>query len=64
MKPSDRPSVNRVAEMLEGEVECLQMPSKPFLLSSPKRPVEDVGDNSNPTCSSIQSGESSQSAQL
>ncbi|GMY07486.1 rust resistance kinase Lr10-like [Fagus crenata] len=64
MKPSDRPSMNRVVEMLEGEVECLQMPSKPFLLSSPKRPVEDVGDNSNPTCSSIQSGESSQSAQL
>uniref|UniRef100_A0A2N9G6T4 Protein kinase domain-containing protein n=1 Tax=Fagus sylvatica TaxID=28930 RepID=A0A2N9G6T4_FAGSY len=64
MKPSDRPSMNRVVEMLEGEVECLQMPSKPFLSSSPKRPVGDVGDNSIPTSSSIQSGESSQSAQL
>ncbi|XP_075636999.1 LEAF RUST 10 DISEASE-RESISTANCE LOCUS RECEPTOR-LIKE PROTEIN KINASE-like 2.5 [Castanea sativa] len=59
MKPSDRPSMNKVVEMLEGEVECLQMPSKPFLSS-----LGDVGDNLNPTCSSIQSGESSQSAQV
>ncbi|KAM3729812.1 hypothetical protein ACB098_12G038900 [Castanea mollissima] len=27
MKPSDRPSMNKVVEMLGGEVECLQMPS-------------------------------------
>ncbi|KAM4091905.1 hypothetical protein ACJW30_09G171900 [Castanea mollissima] len=59
MKPSDRPSMNKVVEMLEGEVECLQMPSKPFLSS-----LGDVGDNLNPTCSSIQSGESSQSTQV
>ncbi|KAM3691171.1 hypothetical protein ACB098_09G176900 [Castanea mollissima] len=59
MKPSDRPSMNKVVEMLEGEVECLQMPSKPFLSS-----LGDVGDNLTPTCSSIQSGESSQSAQV
>ena len=64
MKPINRPPMNKVVEMLEGEVECLQMPSKPFLSSSPKRPVGDVGDNSNPTSSSIQSSESSQSAQL
>ncbi|XP_050277879.1 rust resistance kinase Lr10-like [Quercus robur] len=63
MKPSDRPSMNKVVEMLEGEVECLQMPSKPFLLSSPKRPIGDVGDNLNSTSSSIQSGESSQLTQ-
>ncbi|XP_024199474.1 rust resistance kinase Lr10 [Rosa chinensis] len=32
MKPSDRPnSMNRVVEMLEGEVEFIQMPPKPFL---------------------------------
>ncbi|XP_061998943.1 rust resistance kinase Lr10-like [Rosa rugosa] len=32
MKPSDRPnSMNKVVEMLEGEVECIQMPPKPFL---------------------------------
>ncbi|XP_050277851.1 LEAF RUST 10 DISEASE-RESISTANCE LOCUS RECEPTOR-LIKE PROTEIN KINASE-like 2.4 isoform X1 [Quercus robur] len=54
MKPSDRPSMNKVVEMLEGEVECLQMPSKPFLLSSPKRPIGDVEDNLNSTSSSIQ----------
>ena len=59
MKPSDRPSMNKVVEMLEREVECLQMPSKPFLSS-----LGDVGDNLNPTCSSIQSGELSQSAQV
>ncbi|KAM3729813.1 hypothetical protein ACB098_12G039000 [Castanea mollissima] len=59
MKPSDRPSMNKVVEMLEGEVECLQMPSKPFLSS-----LGDVEDNLNPTCSSIQSGESSQSDQF
>ena len=64
MKPSDRPSMNKVVEMLEGEVECLQMPSKPFLSSSPMRPTEDVGDNLNSTSSSFQSGESSQSAKL
>ncbi|KAK4608151.1 hypothetical protein RGQ29_001816 [Quercus rubra] len=63
MKPSDRPSMNKVVEMLEGEVECLQMPSKPFLLSSPKRPIGDVEDNLNSTSLSIQSGESSQLTQ-
>ncbi|XP_065636645.1 LEAF RUST 10 DISEASE-RESISTANCE LOCUS RECEPTOR-LIKE PROTEIN KINASE-like 2.2 isoform X1 [Quercus suber] len=55
MKPSDRPSMNKVVEMLEGEVECSQMPSKPFLSS-----VGDVRDNLYPTCSSILSSESSQ----
>ncbi|XP_030935451.1 rust resistance kinase Lr10-like isoform X2 [Quercus lobata] len=64
MKPSDRPSMNKVVEMLEGEVECLQMPSKPFLSSSPARPTRDVGDNLNSTSSSFQSGESSQLAIL
>ncbi|KAL4594857.1 hypothetical protein ACB092_12G049300, partial [Castanea dentata] len=41
MKPSYRPSMNKVVEMLEGEVECLQMPSKPFLSSSPTRQTRD-----------------------
>ncbi|XP_050387206.1 rust resistance kinase Lr10-like [Argentina anserina] len=32
MKPSDRPSsMSKVVDMLEGEVECIQMPPKPFL---------------------------------
>ena len=55
MKPSDHCSMNKVVEMLVGEVECLQMPSKPFLSS-----LGDVGDNLNPTCSSVQSSESAQ----
>ena len=59
MRPSDRRSMNKVVEMLVGEVECLQMPSKPFLSS-----LGDVRDNLNLTCSSIQSSESSESAQL
>ncbi|KAF7830686.1 LEAF RUST 10 DISEASE-RESISTANCE LOCUS RECEPTOR-LIKE PROTEIN KINASE-like 2.1 [Senna tora] len=31
LKPSDRPSMNKVVEMLEGEVESLEMPPKPSL---------------------------------
>jgi hypothetical protein len=57
MKPSDRPSMNNVIEMLEGEVECLQMPPMPTL-SSPERPIMDAVENSNQSCSSIQSHES------
>ncbi|KAK7848861.1 rust resistance kinase lr10 [Quercus suber] len=64
MKPSDRPSMNKVVEMLEGEVERLQMPSKPFLSSSPTRLIGDVGDNLNSTSLSFQLSESSQSAIL
>ncbi|KAJ1379321.1 Serine/threonine-protein kinase, active site [Sesbania bispinosa] len=30
MKPCDRPSMNKVVELLEGDVESLQMPPKPF----------------------------------
>ncbi|KAJ0989121.1 hypothetical protein J5N97_007477 [Dioscorea zingiberensis] len=30
MRPSDRPSMNKVVEMLEGDVDSLQMPPKPF----------------------------------
>ncbi|KAK9291823.1 hypothetical protein L1049_019773 [Liquidambar formosana] len=31
LKPTDRPSMSKVLEMLEGQVELLQMPPKPFL---------------------------------
>ena len=55
MKPSDRCSMNKVVEMLVGEFECLQMPSKPFLSS-----LANIGDNLNPTRSSIQSSKSTQ----
>lgn len=57
MKPNDRPSMNKVVQMLEGEVECLQMPSKPFL-SSLDNTETGGGENSN------QSNESSQSSQF
>jgi serine/threonine protein kinase len=55
MKPSDRPSMNKVVQMLEGEVEYLQMPSRPFLSSSERITEGTVGESSN------QSSESSQS---
>ncbi|XP_062177186.1 rust resistance kinase Lr10-like [Alnus glutinosa] len=51
MKPSDRPSMSNVLEMLEGEVECLQMPPMPTL-SSPERPMMNAEENSNQSCSS------------
>ncbi|BBN68082.1 Protein kinase superfamily protein, partial [Prunus dulcis] len=50
MKPSDRPSMNKVIDMLEGDVENLRMPNKPFL-SVEEMPVGHVQENSNPTCS-------------
>jgi serine/threonine protein kinase len=63
MKPNYRPSMNKVVEMLEGEDESLQMPSKPFL-SSTDSPMRDAGEDSNQTWSSFQSEESTQSTQL
>lgn len=49
MKPSDRPSMNKVVEMLEGEVEHLQMPLKPFLSSLDQGPTEDIEDSTSET---------------
>ncbi|XP_019081699.1 rust resistance kinase Lr10 isoform X2 [Vitis vinifera] len=40
LKPSDRPSMSKVVEMLEGNVELLQMPPKPFLTPQ-EVPAED-----------------------
>ncbi|XP_058219353.1 LEAF RUST 10 DISEASE-RESISTANCE LOCUS RECEPTOR-LIKE PROTEIN KINASE-like 2.5 [Rhododendron vialii] len=40
MRPSDRPSMNKVLEMLEGNVEALEMPPKPFLTPQ-EMPIED-----------------------
>ncbi|RWR86882.1 rust resistance kinase Lr10 isoform X1 [Cinnamomum micranthum f. kanehirae] len=39
MKPIDRPSMSKVVEMLEGRLELLQMPPKPFL--SPNQVTEE-----------------------
>ena len=52
LKPSDRPSMNKVVEMLEGNVELLQMPPKPFLTPQ-EVPAEDHANNKNPTEMSI-----------
>ncbi|XP_062120103.1 rust resistance kinase Lr10-like [Humulus lupulus] len=41
LKPSDRPTMNKVIKLLEGEVECLQMPPKPSLCELEK-PIEHV----------------------
>jgi hypothetical protein len=57
MKPNEHPSMDKVVQMLQGEVECLQMPSKPFL-SSLDKIVTGGEENSN------QSNESSQSSQF
>ncbi|GKV23580.1 hypothetical protein SLEP1_g33291 [Rubroshorea leprosula] len=37
--PSDRPSTNKVIEMLEGSIEALPIPPKPFLSSPPVSPL-------------------------
>ncbi|KAG6700683.1 hypothetical protein I3842_08G124500 [Carya illinoinensis] len=52
LKPSDRPSMNKVVKMLEGDVECLQVPLK-SLQPSPKREIKGARDNSNQNSSSI-----------
>ncbi|KAF7131640.1 hypothetical protein RHSIM_Rhsim09G0157200 [Rhododendron simsii] len=44
MRPSDRPSVNKVVEMLEGNIELLHTPPKPFLYSQGMQ-TEDNGMN-------------------
>ncbi|XP_030970396.1 PR5-like receptor kinase [Quercus lobata] len=38
--PSDRPSMSKVVDMLEGSLDFLQMPPKPFLSSPPRTPVD------------------------
>ncbi|XP_024182133.1 rust resistance kinase Lr10 [Rosa chinensis] len=52
LKPGERPnSMNKVVEMLEGEVEFIQMPPKPFLYPQ-DTPVVDDEDGSEITLSS------------
>ncbi|KAK9939142.1 hypothetical protein M0R45_015849 [Rubus argutus] len=51
MKPSERPSMSRVVEMLEGEIESLQIPPKPFLYPQ-QMPVDDAEDNLSTTSAS------------
>ncbi|KAL7214125.1 hypothetical protein ACSBR1_026525 [Camellia fascicularis] len=63
MKPNDRPSMNKVVEMLEGNVEQLQMPPKPFLCPQ-EMPTEDHKIDTNPTDLPMPSGECTNSITL
>ncbi|CAL9000256.1 unnamed protein product [Prunus brigantina] len=57
MKPMERPSMNKVVEMLEGEIESLQMPPRPFLYPQ-QIPADEVGvDNRSPCTSSASESE-------
>ncbi|KAB2634797.1 receptor-like protein kinase [Pyrus ussuriensis x Pyrus communis] len=49
LKPSDRPTMSKVIEMLRGDVECLQMPVRPSLYPQ-ETPVAvgDIQDKLNP----------------
>ncbi|KAB1199728.1 hypothetical protein CJ030_MR0G014426 [Morella rubra] len=64
MKPIDRPSMNEVVKMLEGEVDCLQMPLKPFLSALDHSQMENIGHNIDQSYSSIQSDDTSESIEL
>nr|KYP72149.1 putative receptor-like protein kinase At5g39020 family [Cajanus cajan] len=58
LKPSDRPSMNKVVEMLEGELENIEMPPKPSLY--PHEMIrESLQDNSNQTFSTDSVGSTS-----
>ena len=50
-KPSDRPSMAKVVEMLEQDDEDLQLPSKPYFYPN-DIPAKNVGDHSNSMLSS------------
>ncbi|XP_040368380.1 rust resistance kinase Lr10 [Rosa chinensis] len=54
LKPSDRPSMKKVIEMLEEDVEGLQIPPKPLLYPQ-EMPIDDLQQiNLNPTCSNVE----------
>ncbi|KEH40389.1 hypothetical protein MtrunA17_Chr1g0158691 [Medicago truncatula] len=46
MKPIDRPSMNKVVELLVGDVESLEMPPKPFQTAK-GMPVQGIGQLRN-----------------
>nr|XP_008363209.2 rust resistance kinase Lr10-like isoform X1 [Malus domestica] len=52
MKPSDRPSMKKVIEMLEGDAESQQMPPKPLLFPQQEMHAGTIQDNDqNQACS-------------
>ncbi|XP_062000945.1 rust resistance kinase Lr10-like [Rosa rugosa] len=54
LKPSDRPSMDKVIEMLEGDVERLQMPTKPALYLEEMSQGDTEYTNSNLVCSNME----------
>ena len=48
LKPIDRPSMNKVVEMLEGDIENIEMPPKPLLYPHETN-QENLDTNSNET---------------
>lgn len=50
MRPSDRPSMNEVSEMLEAEIESLETPPKPSIYPKDIM-LNDIEDSTNPTSS-------------
>ncbi|XP_061339229.1 rust resistance kinase Lr10-like isoform X2 [Gastrolobium bilobum] len=58
LKPSDRPSMNKVVEMLEGEIEGIDMPPKPSLYPH-EMMQEDLTTNSDQTLSDDSIGSTS-----
>ncbi|KAA8533621.1 hypothetical protein F0562_030945 [Nyssa sinensis] len=63
MKPCDRPSMKQVVDILEGNVEQLQMPPKPFLYPQ-ETPAEDHGIDTHHTELPILSSDSTESITL
>ncbi|KAF3432842.1 hypothetical protein FNV43_RR23944 [Rhamnella rubrinervis] len=63
MRPSDRPSMHKVIEMLEGEVDSLQLPPRPFLLPQ-ETEAEDFRDITSTAWSSVLSGDSIESVRF
>lgn len=63
LKPCDRPSMNKVIEMLEDEVENLQMPQKPCLFPEDRNVKSSLGTQDT-TGSSVPSDESSMEISL
>uniref|UniRef100_A0A7N0SWB3 Protein kinase domain-containing protein n=1 Tax=Kalanchoe fedtschenkoi TaxID=63787 RepID=A0A7N0SWB3_KALFE len=61
LKPSARPSMHRVVEMLEGDIQLLQMPPKPFMSPHDLQPDEEQAidiriDSTPPTLTLSYSG--------
>ncbi|KDP22159.1 hypothetical protein JCGZ_25990 [Jatropha curcas] len=63
MKPNDRPSMNKVVEMLEGDLESLEVPPKPTLYTE-ETPVKTREDYTDETWSSSWTPDSSESISL